>query len=184
MNEIEIKRILSCTQNCHICANDELTFYSEFPSHYIVNTEQRDGNSGEHWLCLIFDKIDEQIICYFFDSLAAYPEVICPQIIQFCRQNAQIIHFNGKRIQSPYNSTCGLYACFFVLNYHTKFNFKNFLLRFSTSERKNDLDMLEIFLNFLRIDFDQSKIASNMMCKSIKANLQKRSLGTNSREIL
>jgi Adenovirus endoprotease len=172
MNEDQIKRILSCVHNCYVCAINELKFTSIYPSFYIVNTAERLAG-GEHWICLVFDQEENSTICYYFDSLAGFPEVVCPQIISFVRQNAQRIHFNGRRLQNPINATCGLFSCYLVLSYQNKFDFCKFLLRFDQrSESLNDLSLFKRFWKLLRNvthdDVRAHKSVTNLVCKSIK----------------
>lgn len=171
MDEIQIKRILACVENCYVCAADELNFYEKYPCFYIVNTARRSDPSGEHWISFILDQFDQYTICYFFDALAGFPEVICPQIFEFACQHSDIIYFNGRRVQDPINATCGLHSCYFVLSYQKEFNFNSFLQKFNKKESQNDFDVFQKFWKFLRSDLHNNKSENSMICKSIKASI-------------
>jgi Ulp1 protease family, C-terminal catalytic domain len=172
MNEVEIKNLLACVKNVHVCAKNELKFRKKFPSFYVINTEQRIYNkttSGEHWIGLIFDIVNNQTTCYIFDSLAAYPAVVCSEIFQFAQNNSSVLRVNGRRVQSPYNKTCGLHVCKFVLAYRKKFNYRIFLMSFSASERENDVAVLNLFGRSLQVDPFGGESVKIMHCQSIKA---------------
>jgi len=171
MDEIQIKRILACVENCYVCAANELNFYEKYPCSYIVNTARRSDPFGEHWISFILDQFDHYTICYFFDSLAGFPEVICPQIFEFACQHSDIIYFNGRRVQDPINATCGLHSCYFVLSYQKEFNFDSFLQKFNINESENDVDVFQKFWKFLRSDLHSNKSENSMICKSIKASI-------------
>jgi hypothetical protein len=173
MNELEIEDLLSCVKNLHICAKNELKFSSKYPSYYVVNTGNRTlngTNSGEHWIGLIFDIVAGQNTCFLFDSLAAYPEVTCPEIIGFALAHSSVQRINGRRIQSPYNRTCGLHVCKFVLSYRKKYNYQLFLKSFSTNEHTNDINVLKLFEKSLQVAPFNKKSVKMMCCQSIKAH--------------
>lgn len=175
MNEIEIKYLLSCVKNVHICARNELNFSNEkYPLFCVINTEKRisgDANTGEHWIGLIFDVVNGKRTCFFFDSLAAYPTIVCQEIIEFAKNNSDVLRINGPRVQSPFNRTCGLHVCKFVLSYHKKFNYATFLMSYSANELVNDVNVYKLFQHQLQIAPVGKESVQFIHCQSIKAAL-------------
>jgi hypothetical protein len=84
---------------------NKLPSLEKFPSALIANTDVNKG-PGEHWVAMYFPTDGQPM---YFDSYG-----LPPQKQEFSKYMGSQYDHNNMQLQSPFSSTCGQYAIFFV----------------------------------------------------------------------
>lgn len=82
----------------------------QYPSCFVFNT-QPSTKEGEHWIAVFRQNED---IGYYFDSYGIHPYFRSglSELLRTCKN----WKFSKKTLQSLNTTTCGQYACFFLLH--------------------------------------------------------------------
>ena len=155
MNNFEIKNVLQKNlwqpHYYEVCPSDGLTHLMNlfFPAALVVNTGD-SSTRGYHWQALYIPQDVKE--CLFFCSLGLEPS---EEVKRFCKLLDIKLCFTSKKVQHPLASSCGLFACDFIIQqskwvslpvFHsryksTKYNFnENELMRHWTLD-KNDMSL-------------------------------------------
>lgn len=83
----------------------------QYPSAYIVNTDERDG-PGEHWVAIVLNNKSRGV---FFDSFGRPPEFYGKELKTFLQSNVDsYVHFKNQ-VQSSFSTQCGLFVLSFLM---------------------------------------------------------------------
>lgn len=119
----------------NVCARDHLPRHIDRtqPAALIVNTDT-SAYSGSHWIALYFNGLGQ---FEYFDSFGLPP--LHADIIHFIQRNSDRSPvYNTRMLQDINNTTCGLYALYFLLMKCRGSSMSRILQRFGHRQHVND----------------------------------------------
>ena len=136
MDSISIEKILSTfklTKNnfCGVYACNQLPKRIKKGCFIIVNSDP-SYMAGQHWFAIYF----KNNTCYFFDTFGRKPQN--KFIIEFIKNNSNILKYNSTKIQNIYSINCGIYCILFITFISKGFNPDFFIQLFCKDTHYNE----------------------------------------------